>query len=181
MAIVTGDLLVKLSVSAAAGNTTAQGDPNASLGDQISTTALTDNTLHNLFDVITGDENAASDVEYRCLFVHNNHGSLAWQNPTLWITAEVSNGAAAAFAWDSTAASAVGSASAQALTVANENTAPAGPLSFSSPTSKASGIQLGANISAGNVKGFWVRRTAGNNAALDNDGVTFRIEGDTAA
>lgn len=180
MAIVTGDLLVKLSVSAAAGNTTAQGDPNASLGDQISTTALTDNTLHNLFDVITGDENAASDVEYRCLFVHNNHGTLAWQNPTLWITSEVANGASAAFGWDTTAASAVGSASAQALTVANESTAPAG-VSFSAPTSKASGIQLGANISAGNVKAFWVRRTAANNAALDNDGVTLRLEGDSSA
>lgn len=180
MAIVTGDLLVKLSVAAAAGNTTAQPDPNASLGDQISTTALTDNSLHNLFDVVTGDENAASDVEYRCLFVHNNHGSLAWQSPVLWITSEVAGGAAAAFGWDTTAVSAVGSGSAQALTVANENTAPAG-VSFSSPTSKATGIALGANIAAGSVKAFWVRRTAANTAALDNDGVTFRIEGDTSA
>lgn len=180
MAIVTGDLLVKLSVAAAAGNTTSQGDPNASLGDQISTTALTDNTLHNLFDVVTGDENAASDVEYRCLFIHNNHGSLAWQSPVLWITSEVSGGAAAAFGWDTTAASALASGSTQALTIANESTAPAG-VSFSSPTSKATGIAMGANLSAGNVKAFWVRRTAANSAALDNDGVTFRIEGDTAA
>jgi hypothetical protein len=180
MAIVTGELLVKLSVSAAAGNTTAQGDPNASLGDQISTTAITDNSLHNLFDVVTGDENAASDVEYRCLFVHNSNASLAWQAPIMWLSAEVSGGAVAAVGWDTTAVSAVGSASAQALTVANESTAPAG-VSFSAPTAKGSGIALGVDIPAGSVKAFWVRRTAANTVALDNDGVTIRIEGDTAA
>lgn len=180
MAIVTGDLLVKLSVTAAAGNTTAQGDPNASLGDQISTTALTDNTLHNLFDVVTGDENAASDVEYRCLFIHNNHGSLAWQTPIMWLSAETAGGASAAVWWDSTAASALGSASAQALTVANENTAPSGFTAVTA-TSKGTGSSMGANLAAGNVKGFWVRRTAANTVAVDNDSVTVQIEGDTSA
>jgi hypothetical protein len=179
MAIVTGDLLIKLSVAAAAGNTTAQPDPNLSLGDQISTTALVDNVLHNLFDVISGDENAASDVEYRCLFIHNNHGTLIFQAPFLWITAETAGGANAALAVDGVAASALGSASAQADVVANENTAPSGE-SFSSPTTKATGIAL-SDIAAGSVRAFWVRRSATASAALDNDSVTFRIEGDTAA
>lgn len=178
MAILTTDLLVKFSVAAAAGDTTA-GTAPTSLGDQLSTTQITDATLHNVFDVITGDENAASDVEYRCLFYHNNHASLNWQAPFLWITAEVAGGAVAALAVDGLAASPKGQASAQADTVANENTAPTGE-TFSAPTTKATGIAL-ADIAAGNCRAIWIRRSAANTAALDNDGVTFRAEGDTAA
>ena len=121
MAITATDILYKFSVAAAAGNTTA-GTAATSLGDQISTTQITDATLDNLFDVVTGDDNAASDVEYRCFFVHNNHGSLTWENVVVWLSAEVAGGAAAAIALDGIAVSAVGSASAQAATVANENT-----------------------------------------------------------
>ena len=178
MAIITTDILVKFSVTAAAGNTTASSGP-ASLGDQISTTQITDASLHNVFDVVTGDENVASDIEYRCLFVHNNHGSLVWQAPFLWITAEVASGAVSAFAVDGVAASAVGSASPQADTVVDENTAPSGE-SFSAPTTKATGIAM-TDINAGSCRAFWIRRSAANTAALTSDGVTFRIEGDTAA
>lgn len=182
MPIVTGDLLVKLSIkSGSAGNQSAQGDPNASLGKYISTTQLTDNSLHNLFDVVSGDENAAAESEYRCLFVHNSHASLAWQSPVLWVSAQTAGGADGAVAWDSTAASALASASAQALEVANEDTAPAGPLSFSAPTSKATGLAMGANLSAGQVKAFWIRRTTADTGAVANDGLTFKIEGDTEA
>lgn len=180
MAITATDILYKFSVAAAAGNTTA-GTAATSLGDQISTTQITDATLDNLFDVITGDDNAASDVEYRCFFVHNNHGSLTWENVVVWLSAEVAGGAAAAIALDGIAVSAVGSASPQAATVANENTSPgAGAGSFSSPTTKGTGLSIG-NIAAGSVKAIWVRRSAANTGAVNNDGVTIRCEGDTAA
>lgn len=179
MAITATDILYKLSVTAAAGDTTAQPDPNASLGDQISTTQITDASLHNLFDVVTGDENAASDVEYRCFFVHNNHATLAWQNVVVWLSAEVGGGAAAAISVDTTGVTAKGSASAQAKTVANESTAPA-TQTFTSPTTKGTGLSIG-NIPAGSVAAIWVRRTAANTGAVDNDGVTIRCEGDTAA
>lgn len=178
MAIVAGDILYKFSVAAAAGNTTA-GTAAGSLGDQISTTQITDNTLHNLFDVVTGDENAASEAEYRGIFVHNNHGSLTWQSPVVWISGEVAGGAVAAISVDTTAASAVGSGSTQMKTIADENTAPSSQ-TFSAPTTKGTGLAL-SDIAAGNVKGIWIRRTAANTAALDNDGVTIRCEGDTAA
>lgn len=180
MAIVSTDILYKYSVAAAAGDTTA-GTAAGSLGDQVSTTQITDNTIDNLFDIVTGDENAASDVEYRCFFVHNNHATLTLENPVVWLSAEVSGGAVAAIAIDGIAASAKGSGSTQAATVANESTSPgAGAGSFSAPTTKGTGLALG-NIGPGQVKAVWVRRTAANTAALDNDGVTFRVEGDTAA
>lgn len=179
MAIVAGDILIKLSVkTGSAGNTTA-GTPAGSLGKYISTTEVSGTALNNLFDDITGQENFDSDVEYRCVFVHNNHGSLTLQNAVVYLSAQVSGGAVGAIAVDSTAASAVGSASAQALEVADENTAPAA-ISFSAPTTRATGLSLG-NIPAGSVKAFWIRRTAANTVALNNDGLTFVVSGDTAA
>lgn len=178
MAITATDILFKFSVAAAAGDTTA-GTAAGSLGDQISTTQITDATLHNLFDVVSGDENAASEAEYRCYFVHNNHGSLTWENVVCWLSAETAGGAVAAISVDTTGVTAKGSASAQAKTVANEDTAPSSQ-TFTSPTTKGTGLSIG-NIPAGSVAAIWVRRTTANTAALDNDGVTIRCEGDTAA
>jgi hypothetical protein len=178
MAIVSGDILFKFSVAAAAGNTTA-GTAAGSLGDQISTTQITDGTLNNLFDDITGDENAASEAEYRGYFVHNNHATLTWTAPVSWLSAEVAGGANAAISIDTTAASAIASGSTQMKTIADENTAPA-TQTFSSPTTKATGLAL-SDLPAGQCKGIWVRRTAANTAAVNNDGVTIRVEGDTAA
>jgi hypothetical protein len=178
MAITATDILYKFSVSAAAGDTTA-GTAATSLGDQISTTQITDATLHNLFDVVTGPENAAAEAEYRCIFVHNNHATLTWENVVCWLSAEVAGGAVAAISIDTTGVTAKGSASAQAKTIANEDTAPA-TQTFSSPTTKGTGLAIG-NIPAGSVCGIWVRRTTANTSAVNNDGVTIRCEGDTAA
>lgn len=178
MAITAADILFKYSVTAAAGDTTA-GAAATSLGDQISTTQITDATLGNLFDDVSGDENAASDVEYRCYFVHNNHATLTWQNVVVWLSAEVAGGASAAISVDTTGITAKGSASAQAKSVVDEQTAPASQ-TFSSPTTKGTGLSIGS-IPPGSVAAIWVRRTAANTAAVNNDGVTIRCEGDTAA
>ena len=179
MAIAATDILFKFSVkTGTAGNSTA-GTADGSLGKYISTTQITDATLNNLFDNVSGDENAASDVEYRCIFVHNAHATLTWQSVVAWLSAEVAGGANAAIAIDGVAASAIADTVAQADEVANENTAPTGE-AFSSPTTKATGLSIG-NLSAGYCRAIWVRRSATNSAALDNDGVTVRCEGDTAA
>jgi hypothetical protein len=178
MAITAADIKFKFSVVAAAGNTTV-GTAAGALGDQISTTEIPDATLHNLFDVVTGDENAASDVEYRCFFVHNDHATLTWVAPVVWLSAETAGGAVAAIGLDPAGVTAKGLGSAQAATIANEGAAPAG-VSFSAPTTKAGGLQI-ADIPAGSVAAIWVRRSAANTGALDLDGVTIRVEGDTAA
>jgi hypothetical protein len=178
-AITSGEILLKGSVSAAAGNTTAQTDPNQWLGDQVSTTAWTGGSANDLFDDVTGAENAASDVEYRCVFVHNTNAANVLENAVVYLSAETAGGASIAVGADTTAASAVGSASAQAVTIANENTAPAG-VTFSSPTTAGAGVALG-NIGVGQVKAFWIRRTASNSSALSNDGVTIAVTGDTGS
>lgn len=178
MAIVAADILFKFSVVAAAGDTTA-GTAAGSLGDQISTTQLTDATLLNLFDAVSGDENAASTVDYRCFFVHNNHATLTWVAPKVWINSETAGGASVAIGLDPAGVTAKGLGSAQAATIANELAAPAG-VTFSAPTTKGAGLQL-ADIPPGSVAAIWVRRTAANSAALDVDGAVFKVEGDTGA
>ena len=177
-AIIQAEVLTKYSVAAAAGNTTA-GTAATSLGDQISTTQWTGGSINDLFDNISGAENAASDVEYRCIFVHNNNASNTYESVVVYLSAEVGGGAVVAVGADTTAESAIGSGSAQALTVANENTAPSG-VSFSSPTTSGTGVALG-DIPPGHCKAFWVRRTAANTAALSGDGVTIAVYGDTGS
>jgi hypothetical protein len=178
VAITATDIKYKHSIVAAAGNTTG-GAAATSLGDQISTTEITAASLHALFDVVTGDENAASEAEYRCFFVHNDHATLTWFSPKVWISSETAGGAAIAIGLDPVGVSAKGSASAQAATIANENTAPTS-VTFSSPTTKGTGLAP-ADVPAGSVFAVWVRRTAANSAALDLDGAVLSTEGDTAA
>lgn len=180
MAIVSGDLLFKLSVkTGSAGNSTA-GTAAGSLGKYISTTQLSGTALNNLFDDISGAENAASTVDYRCVFVHNSHATLSLTSAVVYVSAETAGGASVAIAVDNTAASAIGSASAQADEIANETTAPTAVGAFSTPTTAGAGLSLGT-IPAGQCRAFWVRRTAANSAALDADGATWAVSGDTAA
>lgn len=83
---ITTEILTRLAVDTSPGLSTAQGNPNDSLGGYASSTQLTQATLGNLFDDISGDENATLDVEYRGFFFHNSHGSLTLQAPKVWIS-----------------------------------------------------------------------------------------------
>ncbi len=180
MPITSSDILFKLSTTAGtAGNQNAQSNPNASLGKYISTTQVSGTALNNLFDDVSGPENSAGDTEYRCIFIHNAHASLTYYNPVVYISNETSGGASIAIGVDTTAASPIGSSSAQALQVADENTAPSG-VTFSSPTTLATGLELG-DIPAGYCKAIWLKRTVNNVAALNNDSVTLTVAGGTAA
>jgi hypothetical protein len=179
--IASSDILFKLSIkTGSAGNSSAQSDPNQSLGKYISTTQLSGTALNNLFDDVSGTENANSTVEYRCVFVHNNHGSLTLQSPTVYVSSEVAGGTSVAIATDNAAVSNIGSASAQADQITTETTAPSAVSAFSTPTTAAAGLSLG-NIGPGQCKAFWVRRTAANTSAVNADGGTWAVAGDTAA
>lgn len=180
MPIVSGDLLFKLSTTGGSSGNSTAGTTSGSLGKYISTTQISSTPLNNLFDDITGDNNANSVVDYRCIFVHNaNASGLTLQNSVMWLSSEVAGGASISIAVDLTGATAIGSATAQAQQTASVTGAPTG-LTFTAPTVKASGINIG-NVGAGSGRAVWVRRTAANTAAVNNDGVVLRIEGDTAA
>jgi hypothetical protein len=178
-AIVAADILWKYSIkTGAAGNSTASAQAT-SLGKYISTTVLATAGGNEWFDDVSGAENAASTVDYRCMFIHNSNGANAYQNAGIYISAETAGGTAIAIATDNIAASAIGSASAQAAEIANETTAPTGVSAFSSPTTVGAALSLGS-IPTGQCKAFWVRRTAANTAA-QSDGATLTTSGETAA
>lgn len=165
MAILTTDLQQRLS--GGAGNS----DPNASLGGAKSA----NQAGSNLFDDVPSAESSPGDVEYRCVYLHNNHGSLTLQNSVVWISVNTPSP-------DSSIDIGLGAAAINATetAVANENTAPAG-VTFSAPANKGAGLAVG-NIPAGQHKALWIRRTINAGAAAyNNDGYTIRWEGDTAA
>lgn len=170
MPITTSDILIRLS--GGSGNS----DPNAALGGVMSTsTTVTDNTTHNLFDQVSGTESSAGDTEYRGVYVLNNHGSLTMQNTMVYISSNTPSA-------DTTIDIALAGEGLNATmeTIANENTAPAGE-TFSAPTTYAGGLNMG-NIPNGQRYGLWIRRTvtAGAAAATD-DAVTIKVDCDTAA
>jgi hypothetical protein len=166
-------------VGGAAGNSTAFGGVDTSLGKYIANAIIADATLNALFSDATGAENAASAVHYACVFIYNANGANALQNAFVWVSGDVAGGAAVAIAVDSVAASALASASAQALQIASRTTAPAA-IAFSTPTTFATGLPLGT-IPAGQVKAVWIRRSCSNSVALNSDGITISVQGDTAA
>lgn len=170
MPIVSNDIEYRLS--GGAGN----ADPAASLGGIMSATAMP----ANLFDNVSGDEGAAGDTEYRCIYVRNAHATLTLEAPKLWLVANTpSADTDVAVALDGAGAG-DGSTTGVAETVVDEQTAPVGEV-FSAPASKATGIAMPA-LGPGQAHAIWVRRTVNAGAAAVNgDGFTIRVEGDTAA
>lgn len=175
------DIKFRYSVkTGSSGNSTPQADPNASLGKYISTTAWNGGVLHDLFNLLTGDQNAASQVDYRAVFVYNSSSTNIFYGPVLWISSQVVGGADLAIAVDPTSAFDVNSVSAQGNQITTTTTTPVSTIVFSAPTTKVAGLSLG-DMLPGTVKAIWLRRTANNTVAVDNDGGTIRVEGDTSA
>lgn len=183
-AIVASDIVTRYSVTTGAAGDTTVGSATTSLGKYASNTAWTGGTINDLFDNISGTENANSIIDYRGIAILNNNAANVFENPAIFISAETAGGASIALAIDSIAASPKGQAGAQMLQIANETTAPAGPLTYFTFTTYATALAGGlatANIGIANVKGIWIRRSAANSAALSNDGFTLGITGDTGS
>jgi hypothetical protein len=169
MPIVAGDIDFHLSGGA------ANSDVDASLGGAISSTEITDASLHNLFDEVDSGEASAGDTEYRCIYVKNAHGTLALQNAKVWIETQTPSG-------DTTIDIALAGegVNGTAETVADESTAPSGE-TFSAPANEGAALSIG-NIPAGEHQAIWVRRTVSSDAsAYNSDSVVLRVKGDTAA
>ena len=169
MAITASDL--KIYLSGGAGNS----DPNASLGGIISSTEVTDNTTHNLFDQVSGTESLAGDTEYRGVYLKNTHGSLTLQNTKIYISSNTGSA-------DTTIDIALdgGATNATMETLSDESTAPSGE-TFTAPTTYAGGLSIGS-LAAGEKKGLFIRRTvSASAAAVNDDAVTIKYDGDTAA
>ena len=167
MPIVSGDIDYFLSGGA------SNSDVDASLGGVKSSVEIVDNTLHNLFDKVTGDESLAGDTNYRGIYVNNSHGSLTLESAIVWIDLNTTN-------TEISIALAGEGVDATMETIANEATAPIGEV-FTQPANKAAGLAMG-DIAFGEKYGIWIERVIAAATAAEN-AATFhiKVEGDTAA
>jgi len=175
MAIAETDLIWRLSGGAS--NT----DPAAALGGAMSTAAggiiTKTKTFNSIFDDISGAEAAAGDVEYRCIYIHNEHATLPLTSAKVWIEANVANAKDMIdIGLD------LGGKDATADTIANESTAPDPAVTFAHDClSYATGLALG-DLAAGEGYAIWIRRTITAGMTADDDEFfTLKIQGDTAA
>ena len=165
---------IKVYLSGGAANT----DPNASLGGVISTTALVDNTLHNLFAKVSAAEALAGSTKYRGIYIKNDNGhTLTLEDAIAFIESQTTSGdtsieiAVADEAIDATMA-----------TIADEDTAPASISgSWVSATGEASGSAIG-DLDDGSYRGLWVKRIVTASAsAFGNDTAQVGVRGETTA
>lgn len=160
MSVLSTDLKCFLSGGA------SNSDQNASLGGIISSTEVVDNTLHNLFDEVTGDEHTAGETNYRCIYFKNNSAETAY-NSKLWIESN-STGADSAITIGLDLAGLNGTAD----TIADEDTAPSPAVTFSTANGQSNALQLG-DIPAGQKYGIWIKRviTAGSTPQANDTAV----------
>lgn len=188
-AIVASDILFYLSAPSASAGFVTAGTAGSSWGGYISSTQLNSSvTLDNLFSDLTGSENAASQVDYACLFVLNNTSSgnnmintVAW----LPLASFVAGGANVALGADPGGISVKTASSLQAVKITSATVAPAGVSSWVTPQSSApaspgytGGLQIGT-IPPASCFAVWIKRTATNSAPVNNDGFGISILFDT--
>lgn len=173
MPITSSDILEFLSGGSGNSSTTA------SLGGNPSTTQITDNTTHNIWDVVSSAESSAGDTEYRCIYVKNEHDTLTLQSAKVWIqTNTPSSDTSVEIGLGS---SAVGSnPNEQGGALANEQTAPTS-VTFSTAAGEGNALSIG-NIPPNQYKAIWIKRIVSASAAAANDdSYVLSYAGDTAA
>jgi hypothetical protein len=167
--IVNTDLKIRYSGGA------SNSDQTLSIGGTKSSVEPTDNSLNNIFSDSGGTESLAGSIKYRCVYLHNGHGTLTAKNVRIYIS---TNSTSADSTWAIGLAAA--GLNATETAVADENTAPAS-VTFSTPTTYAGGLAP-ADIPAGQHFGVWYRRTMTAGAAADDaDTTTLKFDCDTNA
>lgn len=154
-AIQTSDIIFRLSEPTSPGNANAQGTLTASYGGYLATTAPS-STTNLLFPGTT----TINETTYRCVFVENNtaSGNTYTGGGVYLIGGYHSAGGTVSIGVDPTAASPIGSATAQAVTSATSGTVAPSGVTFSSPTTASTALALG-DIPPGYCKAIWIRRT----------------------
>jgi hypothetical protein len=122
-------------------------------GANTSNTITIANIDNNVFDDVSKDESYDGDVEYRCLYLYNAHGTDTMKDVKLWIAQNTPGQDVIGIALD-----AVGKNSAPSI-IADEGTAPTGAaFDSANPASEATALQVG-DLAAGEFYPFWIRRT----------------------
>lgn len=175
MAIADTDLEFRLSGGASNTN------PDSALGGAMSTVAggeITSDADNNDMDDITAAEAIAGITIYRGFFLRNNHGSIVYEGPVIWIESQTSLA-------DTSVEIAIADedVSVDIETIADEETAPVGP-TFSAPANEAAGLAIGAigdsDLAAGEYRGFWIKYTVNALAGAGEDQYTLKVNGESA-
>lgn len=157
-----------------AGFSVAQGNPNNSLGKWLSTTQLVNDSLHNLFDLTTEDQNVNSVVKYRSLAFVNDDPTFDAFGMKLWIE-DPAGGCVYTMAIDPTAHSAKASGTAQGLEIATES-APGSTitaLTFTAPTTAETALVMG-DLPPGRVRLLIIKQAAQNSSSVSSEQVVIR-------
>lgn len=168
MPIIADD--IKFFLSGGTSNT----DGDDSLGGAISTTEVSP-SVNELFDVVSGNEAQAGDIEYRCIYIKNDHPSLTLFGALVFIQNNTDS-------TDTSAEIALGTSAIDGVeqTIPDEDTAPTGT-TFDTADGETNALEIG-DIPAGEHKAIWIKRIVEENAAAFNsDGMTIGVKGDTGA
>lgn len=109
------------------------------------------NAANELFDDVPKSEAADGDVEYRCIYIKNRHGSSSATALAIWVQQQAGLAENIQLGLDPGGKNSTPSA------VANENTAPAG-VTFANYDSIFAPLSIGTLL-AGDYYPVWVRRT----------------------
>jgi hypothetical protein len=165
MPIVTTDLKYYLPINVG---------PSTTIGGTITGNQITSGAANNLWDDVSTVEGSSGDTEYRCCYIKNANVSLSLTNTFAWISAQTSGGHTISIGLDPAGNGGT------ATTITSESVAPAG-VTFSSPTTKATGLSIGT-LTPNQARAIWWRRvvTAGSGSG---SGISpqITVEGDTPA
>lgn len=153
----------------------ANTDPDLSLGGAMSTAPggeIVDDTLNNDMDDITSAEAAAGITIYHGYYYKNDHSTLTYIGPKMWIESQTSSP-------DTSVEIAMADEAKNTAieTIADEETAPVGP-TFSTPLNYAAGLSIG-DLNPGDYRGHWVKYIVDADAAAVVDEYTLAVQGDT--
>lgn len=114
---------------------------------------ITDASLHNLFDEVSGTESLNGSVEHRCIYVKNSHASDTYQALKVFIETNTASD-------ESTIEIALGDSvvDGEEGTIDDEAAIPSISDNFAAPSDSDSGKLIG-NLDPGEHKAIWIRRT----------------------
>lgn len=156
----------------------ANTNPSLSIGGALSTAGggvIDDNVLHDIFDLVSGAQRQAGYVDYRAIYVRNEHATQTAYNAALWISTDNTE-IDVALATEAVSV-------AIANTIATEETAPTlawlSGGAWSHPTTEGAALSIG-DIPAGGYKGIWIRRTIpAGSSSIPSDTVGLSVSFDS--
>lgn len=139
-------------------------DPDLSLGDEISATEISSTPLNNLFDNVSAAERASGKIDYRCIYVKNEHVTSTLSGTKVFVSTQTpSTDTVVAIALDP-AGVGDGSSTGVAELIPDELTAPVNA-TFSPPNNTYETALVIGNLDPGECRAIWVRRTVSVGAA----------------